>query len=270
MRRCMPLKRRRDPGLARRRTDAAAGAAEAREGDRRRAALGERRRTQPDGVVQGARHERGGDARARTRRAGTRRSDCRQCRRGAHGVRRRRGHCRCACTRRRRRPSRFSTRFARSAPICSSSRGTSATPANRRARSPRRAATSISRRCASRIASKGRRRWASSSPNSSAGSCRRTSSIPTGGGTGLIGMWKVFAEMREGGWLPKDIAMPHMVVAQADGCAPIVRAFAAGLDRATPWENPDDAREWIARAGPARRSPHSCARCARARATRTP
>ena len=62
---------------------------------------------------------------------------------------------------------------------------------------------------------------------------------PTGGGTGLIGMWKVFAEMRDGGWLPKDIAMPHMVVAQADGCAPMVRAFKAGLDRATPWENPE-------------------------------
>jgi threonine synthase len=62
---------------------------------------------------------------------------------------------------------------------------------------------------------------------------------PTGGGTGLIGMWKVFAELREGGWLPKDIAMSHMVVAQADGCAPIVRAFKAGHDKAIPWENPE-------------------------------
>jgi len=61
---------------------------------------------------------------------------------------------------------------------------------------------------------------------------------PTGGGTGLIGMWKVFAEMRDGGWLKRDVAMPHMVVAQADGCAPMVRAFKAGADRATPWENP--------------------------------
>lgn len=61
---------------------------------------------------------------------------------------------------------------------------------------------------------------------------------PTGGGTGLIGMWKVFAEMRDGGWLPKDVSMPRMVVAQADGCAPIVRAFNAGKERATPWENP--------------------------------
>jgi threonine synthase len=61
---------------------------------------------------------------------------------------------------------------------------------------------------------------------------------PTGGGTGLIGMWKVFAEMREGGWLPRDVRLPHMVVAQADGCAPMVRAFHARADRAAPWENP--------------------------------
>ncbi|HEY4304416.1 MAG TPA: threonine synthase [Gemmatimonadaceae bacterium] len=61
---------------------------------------------------------------------------------------------------------------------------------------------------------------------------------PTGGGTGLIGMWKVFREMVDGGWLAKDIHLPHMVVAQADGCAPMVRAFHAGLDHATPWENP--------------------------------
>ena len=61
---------------------------------------------------------------------------------------------------------------------------------------------------------------------------------PTGGGTGLIGMWKVFAEMRDAGWLPAGVRMPRMVVAQADGCAPMVRAFRAGADRATPWENP--------------------------------
>ncbi len=61
---------------------------------------------------------------------------------------------------------------------------------------------------------------------------------PTGGGTGLIGMWKVFGEMRDGGWLPKQATLPHMVSAQADGCAPIVRAFEAHADRATPWENP--------------------------------
>jgi threonine synthase len=61
---------------------------------------------------------------------------------------------------------------------------------------------------------------------------------PTGGGTGLIGMWKAFAEMREGGWLARDVAFQKMIVAQADGCAPIVRAFAAGEPKAIPWENP--------------------------------
>ena len=61
---------------------------------------------------------------------------------------------------------------------------------------------------------------------------------PTGGGTGLIGMWKVFGEMREGGWLEQGAEFPHMVVAQADGCAPIVRAFTAGETKAIPWENP--------------------------------
>lgn len=61
---------------------------------------------------------------------------------------------------------------------------------------------------------------------------------PTGGGEGTIGIWKAFGEMIEWGWLPKDTALPKMVVAQASGCAPLVRAFAAGEDRATLWENP--------------------------------
>jgi threonine synthase len=61
---------------------------------------------------------------------------------------------------------------------------------------------------------------------------------PTGGGTGLIGMWKVFAEMKAGEWLAHDVMFPRMIVAQAEGCAPIVRAFHAGADHATPWENP--------------------------------
>jgi threonine synthase len=61
---------------------------------------------------------------------------------------------------------------------------------------------------------------------------------PTGGGTGLIGMWKVFRELCAMGWLPRGINLPRMIVAQASGCAPIVRAFQEGSDHATPWENP--------------------------------
>ena len=60
---------------------------------------------------------------------------------------------------------------------------------------------------------------------------------PTGGGTGLIGMWKVFGELRELGWIDEP-ELPRMIVAQAEGCAPIVRAHRAGLDRATPWAHP--------------------------------
>ncbi|MEO7971628.1 MAG: threonine synthase [bacterium] len=49
---------------------------------------------------------------------------------------------------------------------------------------------------------------------------------PTGGGTGLIGMWKAFDEMEQMGWI--DSRRPRMVTVQATGCAPIVRAFATG------------------------------------------
>jgi threonine synthase len=49
---------------------------------------------------------------------------------------------------------------------------------------------------------------------------------PTGGGTGLIGMWKAFAEMEQMGWIGS--ARPRMVTVQASGCAPIVRAFEEG------------------------------------------
>ena len=59
---------------------------------------------------------------------------------------------------------------------------------------------------------------------------------PTGGGTGMVGMWKAFSEMSSLGWID-PARRPHMVTVQAAGCAPIVRAFAAGTDKAAPWEN---------------------------------
>ena len=58
---------------------------------------------------------------------------------------------------------------------------------------------------------------------------------PTGGGTGLIGMWKAFAELRELGWIGEKL--PRMVAVQSSGCAPMVRAFEAGLEHAEPWED---------------------------------
>ncbi|MCC6745787.1 MAG: pyridoxal-phosphate dependent enzyme, partial [Acidobacteria bacterium] len=51
---------------------------------------------------------------------------------------------------------------------------------------------------------------------------------PTGGGTGMIGMWKAFDEMEHLGWIGP--ARPRMVSVQASGCAPIVRAFEAGAE----------------------------------------
>lgn len=57
---------------------------------------------------------------------------------------------------------------------------------------------------------------------------------PTGGGTGLVGMWKAFDEMESLGWI--DARRPRMVSVQSSGCAPIVRAFESGGDTATPWE----------------------------------
>jgi threonine synthase len=67
---------------------------------------------------------------------------------------------------------------------------------------------------------------------------------PAGGGTGLIGMWKAFEEMEALGWIPRG-RRPRMYAVQSDGCAPIVRAFAAGAARAEPWEDPRTAAAGI-------------------------
>ena len=58
---------------------------------------------------------------------------------------------------------------------------------------------------------------------------------PTGGGTGLIGMWKAFAELEAIGFIGSK--RPRMVAVQAAGCAPIVRAYDAGADHAPRWED---------------------------------
>ena len=59
---------------------------------------------------------------------------------------------------------------------------------------------------------------------------------PTGGGTGLIGMWKAFGELRDAGWIRGGL--PRMFTVQASGCAPVVQAFQSGADRCTPWPDP--------------------------------
>jgi threonine synthase len=58
---------------------------------------------------------------------------------------------------------------------------------------------------------------------------------PTGGGTGIIGMWKAFAELEAIGWIGHK--RPRMVVVQAEGCAPMVKAWEDGAEHAPRWEN---------------------------------
>ncbi|HLY28307.1 MAG TPA: threonine synthase, partial [Aggregatilineales bacterium] len=58
---------------------------------------------------------------------------------------------------------------------------------------------------------------------------------PTGGGVGLIGMWKAFDELEALGWL--DSTRPRLVSVQSDGCAPIVKAFEQGAEHSEEWPN---------------------------------
>jgi threonine synthase len=60
---------------------------------------------------------------------------------------------------------------------------------------------------------------------------------PTGGGTGLVGMWKAFGEMEALGWIPRG-RRPRFVSVQAAGCAPVVKAFDEGAERTEPWPDP--------------------------------
>ncbi|MDB4969705.1 MAG: threonine synthase, partial [Myxococcales bacterium] len=64
---------------------------------------------------------------------------------------------------------------------------------------------------------------------------------PTGGGTGLVGMWKAFAEMRVLGW--PMARLPRLVSVQAAGCAPVVRGFVEDAARTEPWPAPST-RAW--------------------------
>lgn len=59
---------------------------------------------------------------------------------------------------------------------------------------------------------------------------------PTGGGTGLVGMWKAFAELEQLGWL-ENTKRPRMVAVQAEGCAPVVKAFESGAGFCDFWTN---------------------------------
>ena len=60
---------------------------------------------------------------------------------------------------------------------------------------------------------------------------------PTGGGTGLIGIWKAFQELLSLDWVRRPL--PRMVAVQTEGCAPVVQAFQGGADMTTPWPDPN-------------------------------
>jgi len=62
---------------------------------------------------------------------------------------------------------------------------------------------------------------------------------PTGGGTGLVGMWKAFAEMEQLGWIGRE--RPRFVAVQAAGCAPVVAALESGAERTVAWPDPQTA-----------------------------
>ena len=72
---------------------------------------------------------------------------------------------------------------------------------------------------------------------------------PTGGGTGLLGMWKAFGEMEELGWIAAG-RRPRMVAVQMVGCAPIVAAFHTGQESISPWENAETVAAGLRVPGP--------------------
>ncbi len=67
---------------------------------------------------------------------------------------------------------------------------------------------------------------------------------PTGGGTGMVGMWKAFAEMSALGWID-PVKRPKMVTVQAAGCAPIIKAFHEGAERSVLWPNAHTAADGL-------------------------
>ena len=60
--------------------------------------------------------------------------------------------------------------------------------------------------------------------------------FPTGGGTGIVAIWKAYRELEALGWL--DGEAPRIALVQAEGCAPLVKAFLTGSERAAPWDDP--------------------------------
>lgn len=72
---------------------------------------------------------------------------------------------------------------------------------------------------------------------------------PTGGGTGLIGMWKGFKELRDAGWIGED-QQPKLFSVQSTGCAPVVKAYEEGAERPEPWPDPETVAAGLRVPGP--------------------
>ena len=92
---------------------------------------------------------------------------------------------------------------------------------------------------------------------------------PTGGGTGMVGMWKAFEELEAIGWKTSPVR-PRMVSVQAEHCAPIVRAFDAGAGTLGDVAERADASPTACACRRPSATSSSCARCARAAAPRSP
>src|SRR5262249_8638714 len=71
---------------------------------------------------------------------------------------------------------------------------------------------------------------------------------PTGGGTGLIGMWKAFGELSRAGWI--NGSLPRLYSVQAAGCAPVIHAFETCADLCTPWPDPTTVPAGLRHPGP--------------------
>jgi threonine synthase len=73
---------------------------------------------------------------------------------------------------------------------------------------------------------------------------------PTGGGVGLLGLWKAFEEMRALGWIDRTAPAPRLVAVQAAGCAPVVRAWEQGADKTEFWQGADTVAAGLRVPGP--------------------
>jgi threonine synthase len=73
---------------------------------------------------------------------------------------------------------------------------------------------------------------------------------PTGGGVGLLGLWKAFDELRALGWIDRDKSAPRLVSVQSSGCAPVVRAWEARADKTAFWEGAETVAAGLRVPGP--------------------